>query len=76
MKTNSLPLLALLLAVAAHAADRPKITGIDHVDFYTTSPEAQRYKLYMRVLGFGSSNPVEPGQTLRFTTGSQWVGSK
>lgn len=55
------------------APKRPKITGIDHVDFYTTSP-AQNAKLYATVLGLPSASPVEPEQTQRFMVGSQWVG--
>ena len=60
-----------------NAAKRPKITGIDHVDFYTTSPDPNQ-KLYMNVLGLtsstGSSTPVEPGQSQCFWVGRQWVG--
>src|SRR6185437_7885692 len=52
---------------------RPKITGIDHVVFYTTSPDANRH-LYAVVLGLATASPIEPGQTERFLAGSQWVG--
>jgi catechol 2,3-dioxygenase-like lactoylglutathione lyase family enzyme len=52
---------------------RPKITGIDHVDFYTTSAEANT-RLYRTVLGLGIAAPTEPGQTQRFIVGEQWVG--
>lgn len=52
---------------------RPKITGIDHVDFYTTSPEANQH-LYAIVLGLATASPLEPGQIQRFVIGSQWVG--
>src|SRR5215469_1950378 len=56
---------------------RPKITGIDHVDFYTTSPDLNQ-KLYGKVLGLqsssGSSTPIEPGQIQCFWVGRQWVG--
>ena len=55
------------------AATRPKITAIDHVDFYTSSPQANQ-KLYATVLGLGLGQPVEPGQTQRYAVGSQWVG--
>ena len=55
------------------APKRPKITGIDHVDFYTTSAEPNQ-KLYAEVLGLASAPPLEPGQTQRFVVGSQWVG--
>jgi len=55
------------------AWDRPKITGIDHVAFYTTAPEGVAH-LYHVVLGLSSADPVEPGETLRFMVGKQWVG--
>ncbi len=70
--------VSLLLIVSAYsfaqsAPKRPKITAIDHVDFYTTSPDGNQ-KLYATVLGLTSASPVEPGQTQRFVAGSQWVG--
>jgi catechol 2,3-dioxygenase-like lactoylglutathione lyase family enzyme len=52
---------------------RPKITGVDHVAFYTTNPEADR-RLLENVLGLASAPPLEPGQTMRFMIGTQWVG--
>jgi catechol 2,3-dioxygenase-like lactoylglutathione lyase family enzyme len=60
------------------APRRPKITGIDHVAFYTTSPDANRH-LYAQVLGLATAAPVEAGQTQRFLIGfeagrMQWVG--
>ena len=55
------------------AAARPRITGIDHVAFYTTSPDGVK-KLYGDVLGLASAEPVEPGGTLRYIVGKQWVG--
>jgi catechol 2,3-dioxygenase-like lactoylglutathione lyase family enzyme len=70
---------AFFAALASYAfaqqasAKRPKITGIDHVDFYTTSQEANTY-FYSVVLGLGSIEPVEPEQTLRFMIGTQWIG--
>lgn len=66
----------IFVAVAAFAQSgpkRPKITGIDHVDFYTTSPEETR-KFYMDVLGLQSFPPVELGDTRRYIVGKQWVG--
>jgi catechol 2,3-dioxygenase-like lactoylglutathione lyase family enzyme len=69
--------LFLLTTVAAVAQQptptRPKITGIDHVAFYTTSPDANQ-RLYTTVLGLPSAPPLEPGQATRFMIGSQWVG--
>ena len=68
----------VLLVLMAHsfaqsAPKRPKITAIDHVDFYTTSPEANQ-KLYATVLGLAMAQPVEPRQMQRYLVGSQWVG--
>ena len=58
----------------AHSTGRPRILGIDHVSFYTTSPEGVT-KLYGDLLGLGSASPVESGQTIRFLIGArQWVG--
>lgn len=67
--------LMLFAATSAFAdsASRPKITGIDHVDFYTTSPEGNEH-LYTRVLGLAQAPPEEPGQTQRYVLGTQWVG--
>jgi len=68
-----LVLVLIIPAFAQSAPKRPKITAIDHVDFYTTSPEANQ-KLYATVLGLTMSQPVEPGQMQRYLVGSQWVG--
>lgn len=67
--------LALLFVTGtlAHSTDRPKITGIDHVDFYTTSPEANQH-FYTQTLGLTSTQPNEDGQSQRFIVGTQWVG--
>jgi catechol 2,3-dioxygenase-like lactoylglutathione lyase family enzyme len=61
------------VALGQDAWDRPKITGIDHVAFYTTAPEGVAH-LYHSLLGLPSANLVEPGETLRYIVGSQWVG--
>jgi catechol 2,3-dioxygenase-like lactoylglutathione lyase family enzyme len=69
----------ILLAVGASALaqnsrlPRPKITGIDHVDFYTTSAELNRH-LYNVVLGLEAADPLELGQTQRYVVGTQWIG--
>src|SRR5579885_1261094 len=55
------------------SVERPKITGIDHVAFYTTSPEGAQ-KLYNQTLGLASEDPIESGQTVRYMSGKQWVG--
>ncbi len=52
---------------------RAKITGIDHVDFYTTAPQANE-EFYARNLGLASSIPLEPRQAQRFKVGDQFVG--
>jgi catechol 2,3-dioxygenase-like lactoylglutathione lyase family enzyme len=54
-------------------AQRPHILGIDHVSFHTTAPDGVK-KLYGDLLGLASADPVEPGGTLRYTIGTQWVG--
>ena len=69
----------ILLAMGASALaensahDRPKITGIDHVDFYTTNPDLNNH-LYGVVLGLATADPVEPGQRQRYMVGTQWIG--
>ena len=77
MKTSSLLCIVLTIAGCAFAqstpANRPHITGIDHVAFYTTSADGVN-KLYAEVLGLASAAPVEPGETLRYLVGKQWVG--
>ena len=72
----SATLLASLVAYSfaqQPAPKRPKITGVDHVDFYTTSPEANEH-LYATALGLAAVPALEPGQTQRFIAGTQWVG--
>ena len=68
-------LLSLLLCASCVAAaqQRPKITGIDHVDFYTTHPQ-DNAQLYIKVLGLTAADPIEPKQTQRYWVGRQWVG--
>lgn len=72
-------LLATLLATSslcAHAQsqpERPRITGIDHVSFYTTQPKGVK-QLYSGVLGLASAEPIEKGETVRYLVGKQWVG--
>jgi catechol 2,3-dioxygenase-like lactoylglutathione lyase family enzyme len=61
------------VGVLAQAPKRPKITGIDHVDFYTTDAAANEH-LYNGILGLSLAGPIEPGQTQRFIVGKQWVG--
>ena len=51
---------------------RPKITGIDHVVFYTTSPDSN-LRFYTQLLGLENFPPIDPGQIQRFKVGSQWV---
>ncbi len=52
---------------------RPRITGIDHVSFFTTNPEGVK-KLYGDILGLASAAPIESGETTRYMSGKQWVG--
>jgi catechol 2,3-dioxygenase-like lactoylglutathione lyase family enzyme len=75
--TRSITCVLFLLTAVTFAQQptpvRPKITGIDHVAFYTTSPDGNRH-LYAGVLGLDNAEPIEPGQTQRFMIGMQWVG--
>ena len=64
--------IAIPLCSLCFAADRPRITGVDHVAFYTTNADGVRH-LYGEVLGLASARPIEPG-ALRYLIGSQWVG--
>ena len=76
MKKLAVILTCAALQICAHGQtppQRPHILGIDHVSFYTTAPDGVK-KLYGDVLGLASTEPVEPGGTLRYTVGSQWVG--
>lgn len=77
MKTFSLPLVVVALQVLtlaqAPSAQRPHITGIDHVAFYTTAPDGVK-KLYVDTLGLPSAAPIESGETVRYMSGKQWVG--
>ena len=64
--------IASLALAGQNGLDRPKITGIDHVAFYTTAPEGVTH-LYHDELGLAGSNPLEPGEILRYGVGKQWV---
>lgn len=66
-------LLVIATRFAQSADTRPKISGFDHVDFYTTDPTVNQ-RLYTTVLGLESFPPVEAAQTRRYQVGSQWVG--
>src|SRR6185437_8798243 len=64
--------ICVVLVLMAHSfaqSTRPKITAIDHVDFYSTSPDANQ-KLYAIVLGLATAQPVESGQKQRYLVGS------
>jgi catechol 2,3-dioxygenase-like lactoylglutathione lyase family enzyme len=54
-------------------AARPRILGIDHVAFYTTSPDGMK-KLYGETLGLAAADPIETGEITRYMVGLQWVG--
>jgi catechol 2,3-dioxygenase-like lactoylglutathione lyase family enzyme len=66
-----------LVAVCAPAQTstvvRPRITGIDHVSFYTTQPDGAK-AVYSGTLGLASAAPVESGGLVRYMVGRQWVG--
>jgi catechol 2,3-dioxygenase-like lactoylglutathione lyase family enzyme len=65
--------IATVALAGPNPPDRPKITGIDHVAFYTTAPEGVA-RLYKDLLGLVPANPIEPGETIQYTVGKQWVG--
>lgn len=76
MKKPMILLVCVLLQLSAFsqtAPHRPRITGIDHVAFYTTAPDGVK-KLYADVLGLASAMPAEPNSTVRYMVGRQWVG--
>ena len=77
MRRLALPIILAALQVCAlsqtHPGARPRILGIDHVAFYTTAPDGVK-KLYTDVLGLASAPPIEPGCTVRYMIGTQWVG--
>src|SRR5262249_16874954 len=77
MKKPALLFCLLLLIPSAFAQTptpkRPKITGIDHVSFYTTAPDGVK-KLYVDILGLASADPTECGENVRYMASTQWVG--
>ena len=77
MKTLVFSLLFIAISGSAvsqsRPAERPRITAIDHVAFYTTAPDGVKH-LYVDILGLASADPIEPGETVRYLSGKQWVG--
>ena len=77
MKKLIFPLLIVLVSISSlaqtKAAVRPRITGIDHVAFYTTDADGVK-NLYVTNLGLAQADPTEPGETARYLVGKQWVG--
>lgn len=77
MKKLILPLLIAFVSISAFAqtktAARPRITGIDHVAFYTTDADGVK-NLYVTVLGLEQADPAEQGEIACYLVGKQWVG--
>ncbi|HEX6822881.1 MAG TPA: VOC family protein [Candidatus Sulfotelmatobacter sp.] len=75
MKTLFVLFISTIFSIIsfAQSASRPRITGIDHVSFYTTNPDAVK-KLYADILGLPAAAPIESGETTRYMSGKQWVG--
>ena len=77
MKNPILPLLIAFVSISSlaqtKAAPRPRITGIDHVAFYTTNADGVK-SLYVTDLGLEQADPTEPGESARYLVGKQWVG--
>jgi catechol 2,3-dioxygenase-like lactoylglutathione lyase family enzyme len=65
--------LPMIASAQTHPIERPRITAIDHVSFYTTAPDGVK-KLYVDILGLPSATPIESGETVRYVSGKQWVG--
>jgi len=72
-----LPLMIAFVSISSFpqtkAPTRPHITGIDHVAFYTTDAAGVK-NLYATTLGLAQADPTEPGETVRYLVGKQWVG--
>jgi catechol 2,3-dioxygenase-like lactoylglutathione lyase family enzyme len=74
MKNLILLLCCATLGFAqSNPSSRPRITGIDHVAFYTTNLDGVK-KLYGGTLGLAAADPIEGKQTTRYMSGRQWVG--
>ncbi|MGA9390769.1 MAG: VOC family protein [Candidatus Sulfotelmatobacter sp.] len=77
MKILSAAILFFAFLIAAqaqsHTAERPRITGIDHVSFYTTAPAGES-QLFSGTLGLAAAPPLEAGEIARYLVGKQWVG--
>ncbi len=76
MKKIAAVLAFIVLQIGAHgqtSPQRPHILGIDHLLFYTTALDGVK-SLYGDILGLASAAPVEPGGTVRYIVGTQWVG--
>jgi catechol 2,3-dioxygenase-like lactoylglutathione lyase family enzyme len=76
MKRLAAAFALTVVQIFAHgqtAPPRPRILGIDHVAFYTTAPDGLK-KLYGNILGLASAAPLEPGGSMRYMVGKQWVG--
>ena len=74
---NLILLVCAILPISAasqtKSAGRPHITAIDHVAFYTTSPDGVKH-LYTDILGLPSAAPIEGAEAVRYMSGKQWVG--
>src|SRR5205085_5358883 len=75
MKTLSVLFISTIFSIISfgQTATRPKITGIDHVAFYTSNADGVK-KLFVDTLGLVSASPIESSETMRFMSGKQWVG--
>lgn len=77
MKNVILSLLIAFASISAlaqtKAATRPRITGIDHVAFYTTNADGAK-SLFVTELGLAPADPTESGESVRYLVGKQWVG--
>ena len=76
MKILSVLFISTIFSITsfAQSAPRPRITGIDHVSFYTTNARWREETLCRYVLGLAPAAPIESGETTRYMSGKQWVG--
>jgi len=77
MKKSAVVIAFGVFAVCVYSqtstVSRPRITGIDHVSFYTTQPDGVK-AVYSGTFGLASAAPVETGGVVRYVIGKQWVG--
>src|SRR5437868_8525983 len=74
MKTLSVLFISTIFSIISfgQTATRPKITGIDHVAFYTSNADGVK-EVFVDKLGLVSASPIESSETMRVMSGKQSV---